>query len=286
MNWPGAGYLLLTTVLWGTNWPIMKFLFSEMPPFTGRALSCVAGFVLMLGVAIARRETLRPPKGQWRRLGTSAALNFAAWMSFTAIGLSYLPASEAAILAYTLSIWTVLLARPLLGERITPARGVGLLLGFSGMALLLFAEPPAAAWAKLPGVVATLTAAAAFALGTVLSKRAPLGMPPFAAISWQTGLGAVPLAVGMLLERPDLSAVDTAGGLALLSSGMLSNGLGFVTWFAALRRLPASLVTIGSLLVPVIGVVLSAVALGEPLGWREAGALVLTLSGVAIASRR
>lgn len=286
MNWPGAACLFLTTLLWGTNWPVMKFLFSEMPPFTGRALACVAGGLLMLGIALVRREKLMPPKGQWRRLMTSGLLNFAAWMALTAVGLAWLPASETAILAYTLSIWTVLLARPLLGERITAARGVGLLLGFSGMGLLVFSGPPAAAWGKLPGVVATLAAAMLFSLGTVLSKRAPLSMPPFAAVCWQTAIGAVPLVIGMMIERPDLSAVDGAGGLALLSSGMLSNGLGFVTWFAALRRLPASLVSIGSLLAPVIGVILSALALGEPLGWREAGALALTLSGVAIATRR
>jgi drug/metabolite transporter (DMT)-like permease len=129
-------------------------------------------------------------------------------------------------------------------------------------------------------------AAMLFALGSVLSKRAPLNMPPFAAVVWQIGLGAVPLLVGMLIERPDLHALDVRGGLALVSSGALANGLGYITWFSALRRLPASLVSIGSLLVPMIGVLASATALGEPLGWREAGALALTLSGVTIASRR
>jgi probable blue pigment (indigoidine) exporter len=125
-----------------------------------------------------------------------------------------------------------------------------------------------------------------FALGVVLAKRAPLNMPPFAAVSWQTALGVLPLVIGMILERPDLGAVDAHGGAALVTSGALANGLGYLTWFAALRRLPASLASIGSLLVPMIGVMASAVMLGEPLGWREGGALALTLSGVAIASRR
>jgi drug/metabolite transporter (DMT)-like permease len=144
------------------------------------------------------------------------------------------------------------------------------------------------AWTKLPGVVCTLMGAMSFALGAVLAKRAPLTMPPFAAIVWQTGLGAVPLVIGMLIERPDLRAIDAdaLGGLAFVSSGALANGLGFITWFAALQRLPASLVGIGSLLVPAVGVLASAVMLGEPLGWRECGALALTLCGVAIASLR
>jgi probable blue pigment (indigoidine) exporter len=286
MNMPGAGLLLLTSLLWGTNWPTMKFLFSELPPFSARMMSCVIGLVLMLGVAVMRGEKLTPPKRQWQRLLTSAGLNFGAWMSLTAVGLAFLPASETAILAYTLPVWTVLLARPLLGERLTPARCLGLALGLGGVSLLVFSEPPAVAWSKLPGVVCTLMAAMLFALGAVLSKRAPLDMPPFAAVVWQIGLGAAPLLIGTLIEQPDLHAVDALGGLALVSSGVLANGLGYITWFAALRRLPASLVGIGSLLVPMIGVLASAAALGEPLGWREGGALALTLSGVAIASRR
>jgi drug/metabolite transporter (DMT)-like permease len=286
MNWQGAACLLLTSILWGTNWPVMKFLFSELPPFSARAMSCVVGLALMLGVAAAMGEKLVPPKGQWRPLVTSATLNFGAWMSLTAVGLASLRASEAAILAYTLPIWTVLLARPLLGERLTATRSLGLLLGFGGVCLLVFSEPPAAAWIKLPGIAATLAAAMLFALGAVLLKRKPLNMPPFAAVSWQTGLGSLPLVAGMLIERPDLGAVDSAGWLGLVSAGAFANGLGYITWFAALRRLPASLVSIGVLLVPAMGVLASAAALGEPLGWREAGALALTLSGVAIASRR
>ncbi len=286
MNWQGAGFLVLTSFLWGTNWPVMKFLFSELPPFSARTTSCLFCIAVMLGVAVARREKLMPPKGQWRRLLTSAGLNFGAWMTFTALGLAWLRASETAIVAYTLPVWTVMLARPILGERLTAARGVGLVLGLAGVSVLVLTESPAVAWTKLPGVVFTLMGALLFALGAVLSKRAPLNMPPFAAVGWQTAIGILPLLVGMLVEQPDFRAVDALGGLAFVSSGALANGLGYITWFAALRRLPASLVGIGSLLVPIVGVLASAVMLGEPLGWREGSALALTLSGVAIASRR
>jgi drug/metabolite transporter (DMT)-like permease len=61
--------------------------------------------------------------------------------------------------------------------------------------------------------------------------------------------------------------------------------IGFECWFGALARLPASIAAIGTLLVPVIGVVASAISLGEPLGPSQIGALVLTVAGVAIASR-
>jgi uncharacterized membrane protein len=143
--------------------------------------------------------------------------------------------AETAIVAYTLPVWTVMLARPLLGERLTASRGLGLVLGLAGVSVLVLTESPAVAWTnwtKLPGVVFTLMGALLFALGAVLSKRAPLNMPPFAAVGWQTAIGVLPLLAGMLVEQPDFRAVDALGGLAFVSSGALANGLGYITWFA------------------------------------------------------
>jgi probable blue pigment (indigoidine) exporter len=61
--------------------------------------------------------------------------------------------------------------------------------------------------------------------------------------------------------------------------------LSYVCWFAALERLPAATASIGTLLVPVVGVLAAAAMLHEPLGLREIGALVVTLGGVAMALR-
>lgn len=121
-----------------------------------------------------------------------------------------------------------------------------------------------------------------FGLGAVLSKLTPLLMPPVAAVGWQIGLGTVPLLLAMFVEQPSLAAIDVRGWLALTASGVLALGVGYIAWFAALQRLPASLVTIGSLLV---GVSTSGILLGEPLGLRECIAHALTLSEVVIASR-
>jgi drug/metabolite transporter (DMT)-like permease len=154
------------------------------------------------------------------------------------------------------------------------------------VSLLVLVEPQGGGWTKLPGIALALTGSVLFGLGAVLSKRRPLVMPPIVAVAWQIGLGTVPLLLGMLLERPYLAAVDAAGWVGLAASGALALGVGYVTWFAALQRLPASVVATGSLLVPVVGVLTSAATLGEPLGLRECTALALALSGVAIASRQ
>jgi drug/metabolite transporter (DMT)-like permease len=208
-------------------------------------------------------------------------------MALTTLSLLWLRASETTILAYTLPIWAALLAWPLLGERPTPARAIGLVLGLSGIVLLVAHTTPGDAdlTAKLPGVAFALAGSMLFALGTVLAKRAPVAMPPTALVAWQTGLGLLPLLLFWLLfEQPDFAALDALGWGALAYGGALAFGLAYVAWFAALRRLPASVATIGSLLAPVIGVLASVAMLGDPLGLREIGALALTLSGVALAA--
>jgi len=63
-------------------------------------------------------------------------------------------------------------------------------------------------------------------------------------------------------------------------------GVFYLAWFAALRRLPAATAAIGTLTVPIIGIIAAAMMLGEPLGIREALAMMLTLAGVALALQK
>ena len=285
VKWNGISYLLIASVVWGLNWPLIKFLLSELPPLSARAIAGVIGAAVTIGFAAMRGETLIPPTNGLPRLLIAAALNYTAWTALTALSLIWLHASEAVIISYTLPIWTALLARPLLGERLTFARAVGMALGLSGVTLLVLVQPEGSGWTRLLGAALALSASMLFGLGAVLSKLTPLLMPPVAAVGWQIGLGTVPLLLGMSIERPSLAAIDVRGWLALTASGALALGVGYIAWFGALQRLPASVVTIGSLLVPMIGVSTSGILLGEPLGLRECSALALTLSGVVIASK-
>jgi drug/metabolite transporter (DMT)-like permease len=140
--------------------------------------------------------------------------------------------------------------------------------------------------AKLPGVALVLAAAFLFALGAVLTKRQPLAMPPMAIVAWQVGVGSLPLlALAFATERPDFAALSAAGWAAMAYMAVFPLCISYLTWFAALRRLPAAAASIGTLLTPVVGVLSAAAALGEPLGWREIAALALTVGGVVLAVR-
>ena len=184
-------------------------------------------------------------------------------------------------------VWAALLAWPVLGEKPTPRRMLALVCGLAGVLLVMPGNGLDIGLAKLPGVGLCLVASIAFALGTVMTKRWPLAMPPGASVVWQVGLGMLPLVVGaLLLESPDVAALSAQGWLILAYMAVLPLCLCYLAWFAALRRLPATVATQGSLLAPMVGMLGSALLLDEPFGARQIAAFALTLLGVVLAVRR
>jgi probable blue pigment (indigoidine) exporter len=282
----GLALLVLTACSWGLNWPVAKFLLTELSPFLMRALCCAAATVFAFALAGARGETLRVPVAQWPRLAVFATLNFGAFIIFTTLSLAWLHASEAVIVTYTLPIWAAVIAWPVLGERPTLVAVLALLLGLSGVALLVGIDASDASWAKLPGVAMGLMAALLFGLGTVISKQRPLALPPVAGVAWQLLLSLVPVGALALTEQRDWSAVTPLGWTAVLFVATLPMTLAYVAWFRALRLLPAATAATGVLISPLVGVVGSALLLGDPLGPRQVTALALTLTGVGLAAWR
>ncbi len=279
-------FLAITSVGWGFNWPVTKFLIGELPPLTLRGLSGVVGALLLAGLAILRRQSLYVPREIWPRLLLASVLNVTLWMVVMGLALVYLPASEAALIAYTMPVWASLIAWPVLGERPTVLRTLALLMAFAGLASIMGGNGIAASEAKLPGILMALTGSVGFAVGTVLAKRRPIHLPPISAAAWQVGLGCLPVAiVGLLVETTHLEKVTDLGWWLLIYSVLGQFCIAYVAWFAALARLPASVAAIGTMAVPVIGVVTSAFALHEPLGAGQIAALVFTLAGVALASK-
>jgi drug/metabolite transporter (DMT)-like permease len=282
----GLMFLAITSIGWGFNWPVTKFLIGELPPLTLRGLSGVVGALLLAVLAVARGQSLYVPRKMWGRLVLAAVLNVSGWMVLMGLALLWLPASEAALIAYTMPVWASLIAWPVLGERPTLLRTLALVMAFAGLASIMGGNGIAASEAKLPGIVMALVGSIGFAVGTVLSKRHPLHLPPIPGAAWQVGLGCLPVAiVGLLLETSHWGAVTPLGWWLLVYSVLGQFCIAYVCWFAALARLPASVAAIGTMAVPVIGVVASAIALHEPLGTGQIAALIFTLAGVALATR-
>src|ERR1700744_472796 len=282
----GLMFLAVTSLGWGFNWPVTKYLVGELPPLTLRGGTGVIGAALLALLALARGQSLKVAPELWPRLILAALLNVTMWMALMGLALVFLPASETALIAYTMPVWAAMLAWPVLGERPTVLRTIALVMAFAGVAAILGGNGISASMTKLPGIAMALAGAVAFALGTVLAKKFPLRMPPLAAAAWQIGIGCLPVAlIGLAVEATHLGVLDAFGWWLVAYMVLIQFCIAYVCWFAALARLPASVAAIGTMAVPVIGVVTSALALHEPLGAGQIAALIFTLAGVALATR-
>ncbi len=188
-------FLAITSVGWGFNWPVTKYLIGELPPLTLRGVTGVVGALLLAALALVRGQSLHVPREIWPRLVLAAILNVTGWMVLMGLALLWLPASEAALIAYTMPVWASLIAWPVLGERPTLLRTLALVMAFAGLASIMGGNGIAASEAKLPGILMALAGSIGFAVGTVLSKKRPIHLPPIPAAAWQVGLGCLPVAI-------------------------------------------------------------------------------------------
>lgn len=282
----GLMFLAITSLGWGSTWPANKFLLGELPPLTLRGGTGIAGALLLALMALAGSQSLKVERHLWPRILLSALLNVTGWMSMMGLALMYLSASEAVLIAYTMPVWASLLAWPVLGERPTWLRVLALVMAFAGLAVIAGGNGLSATAEKWPGIVMAIIGAVGFGLGTVLAKRLPVPLPPIPAAAWQVGLGCLPVfLLGLAFETTHLDRVSTLGCWLLLYTTVSQFCIAYVSWFAALARLPASIAAIGTMAAPVIGVMTSAIALGEPLGVTQIAALAFTLGGVVLATR-
>ncbi len=280
---PARGLWLLAALVltWGSHWPIMKLALGEMPVLSFRAITAVLGALGLFAIAWSQGKSLAVPRARWGGLVLAAAFNITGWFFFSALALTLMPASRGTIVAYTMPLFSFLLGMVVLKERPTGSQWLGLLLGLAAVALLigndvwLLGETP---W----GALSMLAAAASFGFGAVVQKHIRWETPVLTVTAWQLAVGGVPLVLAALvLDRGAFDAVTWVSVLALFYTVAFGTVFGITTWLYLVSLLPVQVASLSVLMVPVVGVISSTLVLGESVGWREWGALVLVLVSIS-----
>lgn len=287
MNRRSEPVVLLATLslFWGLNWPAMKLVLGEMPVWTFRALCLIAGAGTLLAIARLSGERLHVDRDRRLPLVGAALLNVTGWHLFSAYGIANLPASRGAIVAYTMPLWASVLAAIFLKEPFGPRRALALLVGLGGLSLLIVPEFDALMAAPL-GIVSMMLAALSWGAGTVVARSFDWRMPTASFVGWQLAIGGVPVVIGAALIDPWPPAYAPSLWGALTLVYVLTLPMGFCHWayFRVVALTSASIAALGTFAIPVIGVVSSALLLGERFGWHEAGALLgVTLALLVLA---
>lgn len=278
----GLALLAVVSTAWGLNWPALKVVVSEVPLWQFRAVTGFLGSVVLFFLAIVARQVIAVPRGQWPALLVASLFNVTSWFMMLAWGLSMLAAAHASILAFTMPIFAAIFGVLFVGERMTMARGIAVLL-VAGVVVLVASQDFEALEASQLGVLVVLIAAMNWAIGTLVQKHAQWTVPPLSLAAWQVGLGTLPIAVVALITEDFV--YHEASEAALWGSvyiAVVATALCFAGWFTVIRLLPTAVASIGTLIVPVVAAVSSALILGDPFGWREMTALAMVVTAIML----
>ncbi|MBC5763909.1 DMT family transporter [Ramlibacter albus] len=274
--------LVALTLVWGINWPIMKLGVADYPPLTFRALSLVLGVPVLALALVVLKVPFRIPREHWRELLVLAATNMFVWHACIILALRELSSGRAAILGYTMPIFSAVIGAALFANRLPGRAWGGVAAAALGVALLLWHEFTNLAGRPV-GVVLALVAAAVWALGTQLLRRTRIDVPTLAISFWMTVLTAVVMSVlATTFERAQWRMPGTAATNAILFNAVLIFGFAHAAWFYLARGLPPVASTLSVMLIPVLGVFSGAVWLREAVHWQDWAAVALMM--VAIAS--
>lgn len=286
----GAGLLgvIALALMWGLNWPSVRLVLFEVPPWTMRLLGMGLGMVVMFGLAIAFGQRLRLTGRELARVLLAGAFNVTAFNLILTFAQLQAPTSRAVIVTFTMSIWTVIFARIFLGERLNANRWVGISLG--GLGLVCLGLPLLQSGTLSIGLLLALLAGISFALGAIIVKLYPVEAPPMTVVGHQLAGGTLCALLGVMIWEPQtltegigLADWHPMGWLGLFHHVVFSQALAYIVWYKMMQRLPASTVSLAMLMVPAIGVISSVLALGEvPTLSDWIGLVLMTLAAAAV----
>ena len=280
------GVMLLATVVlaWGLTWPVNKVILASVPPVWAVTVRTGIGAVALFVLAAAQRRLGMPPRHDLPVLVSIALLHMVGFGVLSSVGLQSVPTARSVVLAYTTPLWVVPGAALFLGERLTPRRIVGVVLGLTGLVVLF--NPLAFDWTQrgaVLGNLAILAAALLWAASILHIRGHRWRSTPFDLLPWETLLAmAVLVPLAYLLAGPPAFRVDAPLAGMLLYSGLPGTALAYWAVAMASRHLPAITTSLGLLATPVVSIVVAAVWLQELPTADVLAAMGLILGGIAI----
>lgn len=282
---PARAYLLLgaVIVLWGINWPIMKVGLGAIGPLWFAAARVLTGALCLFAVLAFQGRLKIPGRADLPILLSVGVFQVGITLGLMHSAVEYVAAGRSAILAYTTPLWVTPLAALILKERLTVARLTGLALGLAGVILMFnptavdFSDPNA-----LKGNAMLLGAAISWACVIVHIRVHKWVLSPLQMMPWQMLLGGTIVGTAAtLFESWDRIVWSWPLAAVLAYNGPIASAFCFWAIVSVSRGLPAVSTALGSLGVPLVGVVSSVWFLGERLSTADIVGLALIALGVA-----
>jgi len=271
--------LVALTVLWGLNWIAMKLALRDADPVVLNAQRSVLAVVVLFAAMLAAGASLRPPS--WRAVVITALFQTTINFGSTTMALATGGAGRTSVLVFAMPFWTLLLAWPILHERVRGLQWLAIALALAGLVLVVdpthwTGDLSAKGWAVLSGF--------GWAAGTICMKYfqrdRKLDLLNF--IAWQMLVGTIPFVLLALMHDHPATRWSVTQVLLLVHIGVLSTAAGFLVWIEILRWLPAGTASLNLFAIPVIALLSSMAVFGERISASEWAGIACIGAGLAV----
>jgi drug/metabolite transporter (DMT)-like permease len=278
--------LVVLTLVWGTNWPLFPLALQEISVWTFRSITAPVSGLILLAVARLRGMPMTIPREHWPTIGLASFCYLVVWNICSTYSALLIPSGQAAVLGYTMPLWSALLSWALLGERMSRRLLLALALGMAAVVLLMV--PSFGAYANAPaGLALGLLAGLGWAVGTLILKRRRIDVPVTVLTGWQMLVVTVPVCMVALVTGTREWFVPSTQSIALIVYiTLVPLCIGNVCWFSIVTLLPASVAGLSVIAVPMVAMVSGAWLLGEPLGPLQLAAMALCAASLGLALLR
>ena len=255
--------LILITLVWGLNWPIMKYGVTGYAPLTFRTICMWIGLPVLGLFLWWRGVPFRLPRQHWKELAWLTVFNMLFWHTLAILAIQTLSSGRAAILGYTMPVFSAVIGALWFGQRLVTRAWAGVAAAALGVAMML-------------------VAAATWAVGTQLMRRTRIAAPTLAISFWMTVATTLWMStLALLFERGQWLAPNPAQWAAIAYNAVGVFAFAQVAWLVLARELPPIASTLSVMFIPVLGVFSGAWWLGEVLHWQDWTAVALVMLSIA-----
>jgi drug/metabolite transporter (DMT)-like permease len=274
---------------WGSSYLFIKIgVDNGLQPFTLIMFRLLIGFLLLATVVTIARQSLPREPRMYGHLFVMGVINIAIPFSLITYAEQAVDSSIAAVINGAVPLFVIVIAAlSLKGETITLNRVAGLIVGFLGVAVLVGLDTADLGSANTLGELALIGATISYAVGNVYAKAHVHGLRPMIPALFQVFFGLVVTGTLAFLTEHPLAVVPAPNAIfAVVWLGVLGSGLAYLCYFRILQDWGATRASMVAYLLPVVGIVLGAIVLREPLTINTLFGTLLVIGGIALVNAR
>jgi drug/metabolite transporter (DMT)-like permease len=269
-------------LIWAVSWPLIKVGVAAVPPIWYACFRYAIAALCLFALVTARHEAALPPRADWPLVAVSGVLQMATYSALAALALTILPAGRASVLAFSTPIWVVPLATWWLRERASRTALLGTGIGLLGALAIAAPALHADGGRQVLAYAMLLGAAVSWAISIVAVRAHRFTATTLALAPWQMLVAACLLLPVALVVEGAPQPVGASGAASLAFVGPVATAFGYWAVVEVGRHFRAAVLSMALLAAPTLGILISALALGESVGASLIAGVLLIAAGIRL----